>query len=275
MRIGMTGVVALALLTTACGSNTQQRAASGGLTGLGVGALVGGPVGAIVGAAVGATGGWAMPEGADTLALNTVRKEKVAASGALNDAGLGASSGSSQPSQGRLVKDAQSQLQREGLYRGPVDGVLGPDTRQAIAAYQAREGLQQTATLDQDTVQRMNLANGSDLAARPDRATSSSGSSTPPLSTDEVRDRLQSAGYTNVSNLRAQGQRYTARAQRGDDTYTLRVDGRSGKVISEQRVASSRTTGPARAAPRPRPIPARAAARARAAKHALRHRSDG
>jgi peptidoglycan hydrolase-like protein with peptidoglycan-binding domain len=245
MRIAMTGVVALALLTAACGSNTQQRSASGGLTGLGVGALVGGPIGAVVGGAVGATGGWAMPEGADTLALNAVHKEKTAASGALNDAGLGAASGSSQPSQGRLVKDAQTQLQHEGLYRGSIDGVLGPDTRQAIAAYQAREGLQQTATLDQETVQRMNLANGSDLAARPDRTTASSGSSTPPLSADEVRDRLQSAGYTNVTNLRAQGQRYTARARRGDDTYALRVDGRSGKVISEQRVAASGSTAPA------------------------------
>jgi peptidoglycan hydrolase-like protein with peptidoglycan-binding domain len=240
--IGVTSVVALGLLTAACGSNTQQRAASGGLTGLGVGALVGGPVGAIVGGAVGATGGWAMPEGAETLAINAVHKEKTASSGALNSAGLGAS-GSSQPSQGRLVKDAQSELQREGLYRGPIDGVLGSDTKQAIAAYQAREGLQQTATLDQDTVQRMNLANGSDLAAQRDRTTASSGSSTPPLSADEVRDHLQSAGYTNVSNVRAQGQRYTARAQRGDDTYALRVDGRSGRVISEQRLAASQGQG--------------------------------
>src|SRR5690348_13541302 len=145
--VGITGVIALGLLTAACGSNTQQRAASGGLTGLGVGALVGGPVGAIVGAAAGAAGGWAMPEGADTLALNAIHKEKAVASSALSDVGL-ASSGSSQANRGRLVRDAQSELQREGLYGGPVDGILGPETRQAIAAYQAREGLQQTATLD-------------------------------------------------------------------------------------------------------------------------------
>jgi hypothetical protein len=84
MRIGLKGVVALTLLTAACGTDTQQRAASGGLTGLGVGALVGGPIGAVVGGAAGAAGGWAMPEGAETLAMNAIHKEKTAASGALN-----------------------------------------------------------------------------------------------------------------------------------------------------------------------------------------------
>jgi len=252
MRIGVIGVVALGLLMAGCGTDTQQRAASGGLTGLGVGALVGGPVGAAVGGAVGAAGGWVMPEGADTLAINAVHKEKTAASGALNDVGLGASSGSSQASQGRIVRDAQNELKRAGLYRGPVDGILGPETKQAIAAYQAREGLQQTATLDQDTLQRMNLASGSDRAAQRDRDTASSGTSTPMMSADEVRDHLQSAGYSNVSNVRAQGQRYTARAQRGDATYALRVDGRNGQVISEQRIATTQGQGSSSAGSNPR-----------------------
>src|ERR1700742_2662739 len=137
MRKGIIGVIALGALTAACGTDTQQRSASGGLTGLGVGALVGGPIGAIVGGAVGAAGGWAMPEGAGALALNAVHKEKTAASGAVKHIGP-ATSGSSQPSQGHLVRDAQSELQREGLYRGQIDGILGPETRQAIAAYQAR-----------------------------------------------------------------------------------------------------------------------------------------
>ena len=246
--VGITSVIALGLLTAACGSNTQQRAASGGLTGLAVGALAGGPVGAIVGTAVGAAGGWAMPEGADTLALNAIGKEKTAAAGPLRDAGL-ASPGSSQPGQGHLVRDAQSELQGEGLYRGPLDGVLGPETKQAIAAYQAREGLQQTATLDQDTVERMNLGPGTRRAAG-ERATSGSGGTTPPMLTaDDVRSRLQSAGYSDVSNVKAQGQRYTARAQRGNDSYALRVDGHTGRVISEQRLASNQGEGSSGAPP--------------------------
>jgi peptidoglycan hydrolase-like protein with peptidoglycan-binding domain len=242
--VGITGVVALGLLTAACGSNTQQRAATGGLTGLGVGALVGGPVGAIVGVAAGAVGGWAMPEGADTLALNAIGKEKTAASGALNEVGL-ASSGSSQApqaSEGHLVRDAQSELQREGLYHGRIDGVLGPETKQAISGYQAREGLQQTATLDQDTVERMNLAPDLDRSAAREGTTSGSGGTTPMLSANDVRDRLQSAGYSDVSNVKAQGQRYTARARRGNDNYTLRIDGHTGRVISEQRLARAAST---------------------------------
>jgi peptidoglycan hydrolase-like protein with peptidoglycan-binding domain len=238
MYKGIIAVVALGALTAACGSDTQQRAASGGLAGLGVGALVGGPIGAIVGGAAGAAGGWAMPEGADTLALNAMHMGKTAASGALSEVGL-ASSGSSQPSQGHLVRDAQHELQREGLYHGQIDGVLGPETKQAIAAYQAREGLQQTATLDQDTVERMNLAPGVGRTAARERTTTGSGGTTPMLSADKVRDRLQSAGYSDVSNLKAQGQRYTARAQRGNDRYALRIDGHTGKVISEQRLASN------------------------------------
>jgi len=246
--VGITGVIALGLLTAACGADTQQRAASGGLAGLGVGALVGGPIGAIVGGAAGAAGGWAMPEGADTLALNAIHKEKTAASGALSDVGL-ASSGSSQPSQGHLVRDAQSELQREGLYRGPIDGILGPETRQAIAGYQAREGLEQTATLDQDTVERMNLAPGVGRSAAGARSTTGSGGTTPMLSADDVRTRLQAAGYSDVSNVKPQGQRYTARAQRGNDNYALRIDGHTGRVISERRLASNQGQGSSSAAP--------------------------
>lgn len=251
MYKGIIAVVALGALTAACGTDTQQRAASGGLTGLGVGALVGGPIGAIVGGAVGAAGGWAMPEGAETLALNAIHKEKSVSTTALNDVGLGsgAASGSSQASQGRLVRDAQNELQHEGLYRGPVDGILGPETKQAIAAYQAREGLQQTATLDQDTVQRMNLTPGTSRTAAREHTTNGSGGSTPMLSANDVRDRLQSAGYSNVSNVKAQGQRYTARAQRGNDHYALRIDGHTGKVVSEQRLASNKGQGSSNAMP--------------------------
>jgi len=46
-----------ALMLAACGSDTEERAASGGLSGAAAGALVGGPVGAAVGAAVGAGAG--------------------------------------------------------------------------------------------------------------------------------------------------------------------------------------------------------------------------
>jgi outer membrane lipoprotein SlyB len=45
------------LLLCACGSNTEQRAATGGLGGVVAGALLGGPIGAVAGAAAGGTAG--------------------------------------------------------------------------------------------------------------------------------------------------------------------------------------------------------------------------
>jgi len=53
------------------------------------------------------------------------------------------------------VKQAQEALKMEGLHPGPVDGVVGPRTRQALRAYQAGAGLPQTAVLDVPTFQRL------------------------------------------------------------------------------------------------------------------------
>ncbi len=65
MRTTPVGALALGalLLLTACGSNTEQRAATGGLGGMAAGALIGGPVGAVAGAAVGAGAGTAVSKG--------------------------------------------------------------------------------------------------------------------------------------------------------------------------------------------------------------------
>jgi len=229
MRIGVFGVIALGLLTAACGSNQTQRAATGGLTGLGAGALIGGPIGAVVGGAVGAAGGAVMPEGADTLAENALGMEHRVAKQELNRVGLGPSSGSSQVQSKDVVKQAQSELQREGLYKGRIDGIVGPQTRQALTQYQQREGLQQTAALDQATLDRMNLGNASAQTAQ-NRG----------MTTDQVRDQLQAEGYTNITDLhRRSDNTYTAHADQGSATYALKVDARSGRVVSQQTIASN------------------------------------
>lgn len=249
MRIGVFGVVALGLLTAACGTNETQRSATGGLTGLGIGALAGGPIGALIGGAAGAVGGALMPEGADTIAENMLHKEHNVASRGLNDAGLGPASGSSQQATGQspqtvqTVKQAQTELQREGLYHGRIDGIAGPKTKQALTAYQQREGLQQTAALDQETLQRMNLATGSARTAQDNRSiTSGSGTSTPSalMTADQLRNRLQASGYSNVANVRRQSDNtYTARADWGNATYAIRADGQSGRVVSQQRIGAT------------------------------------
>jgi peptidoglycan hydrolase-like protein with peptidoglycan-binding domain len=105
MRMEVLGVVALGLLTTACGSGDNQRAARSDLGGV----------------------------------------------GGLAEADTGPVEGSGS------VRQAQSELKREGLYRGKVDGVVGPETTQGIAAFQQREALRQSTRLDRATRDRLNL----------------------------------------------------------------------------------------------------------------------
>jgi hypothetical protein len=55
------------------------------------------------------------------------------------------------------VGSAQERLAREGYYRGEIDGVVGPQTRRAIARYQRDQGLRVTGALTRDTVQALGL----------------------------------------------------------------------------------------------------------------------
>ncbi len=58
----------------------------------------------------------------------------------------------------QVIVDVQTQLQRDGYYAGPIDGVLGPMTRQAIAAFQADHGLAVTSAIDEPTVASLGLS---------------------------------------------------------------------------------------------------------------------
>src|SRR5712691_5821428 len=54
------------------------------------------------------------------------------------------------------VKAAQEQLRSAGLYNGPTDGMMDPDTRAALARFQQQNGLRRTQTLDPQTLARLN-----------------------------------------------------------------------------------------------------------------------
>jgi putative peptidoglycan binding protein len=47
-----------------------------------------------------------------------------------------------------LAVSVQSELARRGYYQGPLDGVIGSDSRQAIRAFQAAQGLPVTGVID-------------------------------------------------------------------------------------------------------------------------------
>jgi peptidoglycan hydrolase-like protein with peptidoglycan-binding domain len=49
------------------------------------------------------------------------------------------------------VRWAQAELHYVGLYNGSLDGVIGPETKRALAEFQKSNGLERTATLDQQT----------------------------------------------------------------------------------------------------------------------------
>ena len=58
----------------------------------------------------------------------------------------------------RVTVDVQEQLARAGYYDGPIDGVLGPMTREAIAAFQADNGLAVTSAIDEPTLATLGVA---------------------------------------------------------------------------------------------------------------------
>ena len=57
----------------------------------------------------------------------------------------------------RVIADVQDSLQDLGYYKGEVDGLLGPLTREALSGYQSEEGLEPTAAIDEPTLDALGL----------------------------------------------------------------------------------------------------------------------
>jgi peptidoglycan hydrolase-like protein with peptidoglycan-binding domain len=70
------------------------------------------------------------------------------------------------------IKQAQQQLKGVGLYKGSVDGQMGPEMKQAVSQFQLQHALGQTGVLDQQTLSALNSSQSS--------AGSSTSSSQPP-----------------------------------------------------------------------------------------------
>ena len=67
-----------------------------------------------------------------------------------------ANAGQSMPASQSEIQQAQQELKSQGLYRGQVDGVMGPETQTALSKFQRQQGLPETAQLDQQTLSRLN-----------------------------------------------------------------------------------------------------------------------
>src|SRR6266581_4886950 len=59
---------------------------------------------------------------------------------------------------GQVVANVQSALQEQGYYQGEVDGVLGPQTRAALAEFQSAQGLEPTGAVDEPTLETLGMA---------------------------------------------------------------------------------------------------------------------
>jgi hypothetical protein len=59
---------------------------------------------------------------------------------------------------GQVVANVQSALQQQGYYQGEVDGILGPETRAALAEYQSAQGIEPTGAVDQPTLETLGMA---------------------------------------------------------------------------------------------------------------------
>ncbi len=77
------------------------------------------------------------------------------------------------------IKQAQEKLKAQNMYKGQVDGVMGPETRQALMEFQKQNGLQQTGPLDDQTEQKLGITeqSGSNSRSNGTSGTSSSGTS--------------------------------------------------------------------------------------------------
>jgi len=58
----------------------------------------------------------------------------------------------------QIIITVQTQLRDNGYYVGSVDGVLGPQTRRALAAFQADHGLAVTSAVDEPTLATLGLS---------------------------------------------------------------------------------------------------------------------
>jgi peptidoglycan hydrolase-like protein with peptidoglycan-binding domain len=50
------------------------------------------------------------------------------------------------------LRQVQQELKSAGLYKGRIDGLMGPQTRHAVAQFQQQNGLRQTGRLDRQTL---------------------------------------------------------------------------------------------------------------------------
>lgn len=172
MRAWWTAPLSLGLIVTTagCGETQGQRATTGALGGIAFGTAVGGPIGAVIGGAAGAGAG--AERGNEDQLVNAGAEKAEAAVGWNSPANTAstasreraprtASAGAPPPRRTASrddLRDAQKRLTSLGLYKGPIDGLYGPQTAAALNDFQAQNGLPMGGQLTRATQQRLQSA---------------------------------------------------------------------------------------------------------------------
>jgi peptidoglycan hydrolase-like protein with peptidoglycan-binding domain len=138
MNWKLAGAAAIAVALAGCGTNPEERtgggAAAGAATGAAVGAL-GGPVGVGVGALVGAGTGAATGAATTPQQVNLGRPPWDNPNAEVGGRHLASGDDGNSGGGSARVRRLQERLQRAGYDPGPVDGVMGPQTRTALREY--------------------------------------------------------------------------------------------------------------------------------------------
>jgi hypothetical protein len=135
----------IVVLAAGCGSTPEDRAISGAGVGAASGAVIGAIAGggiltsAAIGAAAGALTGVLTREDQINLGQPAWKQGSSSAS----PGATSTTAASSQPASSgqQTVREVQSGLHSLGYDAGPIDGVYGPRTRNAIERYQRDHGL--------------------------------------------------------------------------------------------------------------------------------------
>jgi peptidoglycan hydrolase-like protein with peptidoglycan-binding domain len=98
------------------------------------------------------------------------------------------------------VRQAQQNLQAQGLYRGPVDGKVGSQMERALAQFQRQHGLRQTGTLDEQTMSQLGGAGSAMGSSMPP-----SGSIAAPTATTATAPNSAPSASTTTSPIGAGG----------------------------------------------------------------------
>jgi hypothetical protein len=80
---------------------------------------------------------------------------------------MGAKDRMAAPADSERVRQVQQALKDKGQDPGPIDGVMGAQTKAALKNYQQAEGLKPTGRLDAETVARLGVSDATSPSASP------------------------------------------------------------------------------------------------------------